>query len=79
MRKLILLGLVALATTALAVPLKRVIVLLHLHHLQGFRVELGLEVAALGVGAAKLVAAVVDLQSPDLPALTDRHLPHRRK
>src|SRR3569623_3269271 len=54
----------------LAVPL------LHLQYLQGFRIDLGLEDAALGVRAANFVAAVVDLQPLELPALSGCHLPH---
>src|SRR3569623_57805 len=58
---------VALSGT-LAVPL------LHLQYLQGFRIDLGLEDAALGVRAANFVAAVVDLQSLDLSTLSGYHL-----
>ena len=53
-----------------------VVVRLHLQDLQGFRGDLGLEGASLSVGAADLVAAVVDPQPLDLPALSRRHLPH---
>ena len=44
----------------------------HLHRLERLRVELGLELAALGVAATELVAAVVDLQPLHLPTLLRR-------
>ncbi|MDT4870781.1 hypothetical protein FQZ97_1058720 [compost metagenome] len=50
--------------------------MLHLQHLQGFRVDLGFEAASLGIHAANLIAAIVDLQVLDLPALCGGHLPH---
>jgi len=54
-----------------------VVFLFDLQHLQGFRIDLGLEAATLVVCAAQLVATVVDLQPLDLASLTSRHLPHR--
>ena len=50
-----------------------------LQHLQAFRVDLGFEAASLRVRAANFIAAVVDLQALDLPALPGCHLPHERE
>lgn len=61
---------------ALPVPVFVVVIALarlDLQHLQGLGVELGLEALALGVGATDFVAAVVNLQSLDLPGVVSEN------
>src|SRR5690606_4757890 len=63
---------------AIAIALAPVVVIppLHLHHAQRLWVQLGLETAALGIPAADFVAAIIDLDALQLPALGGRVLPH---
>ena len=66
------------APSEVAVALARAvaILVLDLHHLQGLRVDLGLEGVAMGIRATDLIAAVVDLEPLHLPALGYGHLKH---
>jgi hypothetical protein len=53
-----------------------VVVLLELQDLERFRVDLGFESSALGIGEPNFITAVIDLQPLYLPALDCGHLPH---
>jgi hypothetical protein len=54
---------------AFALTFALVVVLLELQDLERFRVDLGFESAALGIGEPNFITAVVDLQPLYLPAL----------
>ncbi len=62
-------------TVAAACPGTLAVVLFHLHYLQGFRVDPGIEGASLGISAANFIATVIDLQPLDLPALCGCPIP----
>ena len=67
----------SLVVIARMLPSALVAVLLHLQHLQRFRVNLGFEAAPLGIYAAYFIATIVNLEALNLPALCSPHLTYR--
>jgi hypothetical protein len=71
-----LLGSALVFAFAFVLTLALVLLWLELQDFERFRVDLGFESAALGIGEANFITTIVDLQPLYKPALGCGHLPH---